>query len=235
MSTASETGWAKQEASREERLFEETISYPITRQLVVHLIELRNISPDFSRCPYCGSNDIWNMVWPASLALAQHLAQAFPAGHWPGKQVLVIGCGVGLESVTLAKLGAHVTALDHVPAALTLVQRSCQHNALPPVRTLGTCWLDSRSVQQLSQYEVLIGSDVLYESADAGSLQELLTVALQPGGLALFADPHRDSATAFLSRLASSGFQVQVHHSQTHWIPEREEVRMYQINHPGRT
>jgi 2-polyprenyl-3-methyl-5-hydroxy-6-metoxy-1,4-benzoquinol methylase len=216
-------------------VFEETISYPITRQLVVRLIELRNVPPDFSRCPYCGATALWHLLWPTSLALSQHLAQAFPAGHWQGKQVLVIGCGVGLESVTLAKLGAHVTALDHVPAALRLVQRSCQQNVLPPVRPLCTCWLDRSSVQQLGQYEVLIGSDVWYDSADAVALQELLTVALQPGGMALFADPQRESAKAFLRRFESSGFAVQVHQSQTPWIPERQEVRIYHITHQGKT
>ena len=216
-------------------MYEETIAYRITQQLVVDLIELRDISPDFSWCSYCGSNDIWNMVWPASIALAQYLAQAFPAGHWQDKQVLVIGCGVGLESVTLAKLGAHVTVLDHVSAALELAQRNCKKNSLPPIETLCTCWLDSSSVQQLGQYEVLIGSDVLYESADAESLQELLTMTLKPGGIGLFADPQRDSAQVFLNRLESANFQVQVHHSQTQWIPERKEVQMYQINHQSRT
>jgi 2-polyprenyl-3-methyl-5-hydroxy-6-metoxy-1,4-benzoquinol methylase len=216
-------------------VFEETITYPLTRQLMVRLIELRNVPPEFSRCPYCGATTLWHLLWPASVALSQHLAQAVPAGHWQGKPVLVIGCGVGLESVTLAKLGAQVTALDHVPAAVRLVQRSCQQNAVPPVRTLCMCWLDSRSVQQLGQYEVLIGSDVLYDSADAGSLQELLTVALKPGGMALFADPQRESATAFLTRLASSGFEVQVHQSQTPWSPERQEVQIYHITHQGRT
>jgi 2-polyprenyl-3-methyl-5-hydroxy-6-metoxy-1,4-benzoquinol methylase len=35
-----------------------------------------------------------------------------------------LGCGVGLESVVLATLGAEVWALDHVPAALRLVRQS---------------------------------------------------------------------------------------------------------------
>ena len=214
-------------------MYEETIPYRITRQLTVRLIELRNISSDFSRCAFCGSNDIWNMVWPASIALAQYLARAFPTGHWQDRQVLVIGCGLGLESVTLAKLGARVTVLDHVPAALQLVQRSCKKNGLPPVETRCTCWLDSRSVQQLGQYEVLIGSDVLYQSADAESLQELLCVTLKPNGMGLFADPQRDSAKMFLKRIEPARFEVQVHHSQTEWIPERKEVQMYQINRSG--
>lgn len=216
-------------------MYEETITYQITRQLAVELIELRDIGPNFSRCAYCGSNDIWNMVWPASIALAQYLAQAFPDRHWQDKQVLVIGCGVGLESVVLAKLDARVTVLDHVPAALELVQRNCEKNAVAPIETLQTCWLDKKSVQQLGQYETLIGSDVWYESADAASLQELLAVSLKPRGRGLFADPQRESAKTFLIRLESAGFQVQLHHSQTGWIPERREVQVHHITRPSRT
>ena len=211
--------------------FEETIvSYPITRQLSIRLIELRNVQPDFSRCPYCGTNDFWHLVWPASLALSQHVAEAFPVEYWQGKQVLVIGCGVGLESVTLAKLGAQVTALDHVPAALELVQRNCQQNALPPVHTLCHCWLDTSSVQQLGQYDVIIGSDVLYESADGIWMQELLTTVLKPGGMALFGDPRRAGVEAFFEQLVLEKFQVQTHQEYTRWGSEHEEVRIYQVN-----
>jgi predicted nicotinamide N-methyase len=212
-------------------LFEETIvSYPITKRLSISLIELRNVQPYFSRYPYCGANAFWYLVWPASLALSRHVAKAFPVEYWQGKRVLVIGCGVGLESVTLAKLGAEVTALDHVPEALQLVQRNCQQNALPPVRTLWHCWWDANSTQQLGQYDVVIGSDVLYEAADGVRLQKLLTITLKSGGMGFFADPQRASAQAFLARLESSGFQVQVHQGHTQWGSGREEVRMYQVD-----
>ena len=115
--------------------FEESIlPYRVTPQLVVRLIELRNVQPDFSRCPYCGANDYWHLAWPASLALSQHLASTHPAEWWRDKHTLVIGCGVGLESVVLASLGARVTALDHIPESLKLVQRNCELNTVPAFR-----------------------------------------------------------------------------------------------------
>lgn len=213
-------------------MFEEiAVSYQITKQLAVNLIELRNVPPDFSRCPYCGVNDFWHLVWPASVALSRHLAKAFPVRQWQGKQVLVAGCGVGLESVTLAKLGAQVTALDHVPGALQLVKRNCQQNDLPPVCTLCQCWLDTGSIQQLGQYDIVIGSDVLYESADGIWLQELLATVLKPGGMALFGDPRRVGVDTFFEQLVAAGFQVQVHQGHTRWGSGREEVQMYRVDH----
>src|SRR5271168_2461 len=40
------------------------------------------------------------------------------AGVQPGQQVLDVACGTGVVSVTAARIGAHVTALDLTPELL---------------------------------------------------------------------------------------------------------------------
>ena len=214
----------------ERPLFEESIlPYRVTPQLVVRLIELRNVQPDFSRCPYCGANDYWHLAWPASLALSQYLASTYPAEWWREKQALVIGCGVGLECVVLSSLGAQVTALDHVPEALRLVQRNCELNTVPRVQEQCRCWLDESSVRQLGQYDVLVGADVLYEAVDGGWMYKLSAATLKTGGRAFFGDPRREGVEKFLEQLAAARFHVQAQHRETAWMAGREEVDVYAI------
>ena len=214
----------------ERPLFEEsTLPYRVSPQLVVRLIELRHVRPDFSRCGYCGANDYWHIAWPASLAVSQYLASTQSAEWWQGKRALVIGCGVGLESVVLSSLGAGVTALDHIPESLRLVQRNCELNEVPRVEERCCCWLDENSRHQVGQYDVLVGADVLYDSADGVWIHELLTTLLKPGGLAFFGDPQREGVATFLEQLGASHFHVQVHHRDTEWMAGREEVDVYQI------
>ena len=73
-----------------------------------------------AECDFCGKGYHWNKTWPASLAYSRYLVEGFPRYKLKGCQALVIGCGMGLEGLVLAKLGASVTFLDHVQDALQL-------------------------------------------------------------------------------------------------------------------
>jgi predicted nicotinamide N-methyase len=205
------------------------LTYPVTAQLAVHLTELCAWRPDFPRCQTCGASEFWHIAWPSGLALARYLATTFGAARVQGRRVLVLGCGVGLESVVLGKLGAEVWALDHVPAALRLVQRNCQLNGLAPVHTLCRCWRAPSQLRRLGSYELLIGSDILYEPAEAEAMAAVLQTALTPQGVALFADPGREGVREFFRRVATGGFRVRVRRTQVRWLSSRPEVWIYQV------
>jgi 2-polyprenyl-3-methyl-5-hydroxy-6-metoxy-1,4-benzoquinol methylase len=205
------------------------LTYRVTDELSVRLVEICNWRPDFPRCRYCGANEFWNIAWPTALALSRYLASAFPLARMKGRRVLVVGCGVGLESVVLAKLGARVWALDHVPEALRLVKQNCELNAIAPVHTICCCWQDAKRARRIGHYDMLIGSDVLYEPEDGEWIKSLLTATVKPEGVALFADPLREGVEEFFQGLAASGFRVQAHRAWTRWLSSNEKVRIYQV------
>ena len=128
-----------------------------------------------------------------------------------GKRVLVIGCGAGLEAIVLAKLGAVVSVLDHIPAALQLVAHNCVRNQVEPVTLHLCCWRDARALRRLPASEIVIGSDVLYDPVAARGVTRLLTTVLQPGGKALIADPvrsFRTGAETFVRVVTTAGFRL---------------------------
>jgi len=185
-------------------------TYQITAQLAVTLTEIpRRV--EFPTCPYCGDGDYWHVTWPTSVALARYLAAPARRDTLAGKQVLVIGCGTGLEAIVLAKLGAVVSVLDHIPAALALVVQNCGRNQLQPVTLHPCCWRDARALRRLPAYELVIGSDVLYDPMAARGVTRLLTTVLKPGGTAFIADPlrsFRTGAETFVRLMTATGWQL---------------------------
>src|SRR5262245_3847453 len=197
-------------------------TYQITNQLSINLTEIpRRVQ--FPTCAVCGDGNYWHVTWPTGVALARYLATPARQRTVAGKQVLVIGCGTGLEAIVLAKLGAVVSVLDHVPAALALVAQNCQRNQLEPVMFHTCCWRNARALRRLPAYEIIIGSDVLYDTVAARGVTRLLTTVLKPGGKALIADPvrsFRTGAEPFVRLVTTAGFRL-----TSRWIGRSASTR----------
>lgn len=183
-------------------------TYSITKDLSIRIVEIPD--PENSQvCNFCGKGYHWNRTWPASLALSRYLVEGFPRGKLKGCQALVIGCGMGLEGLVLAKLGASVTFLDHVQEALHVVSQNCLLNDIAPLPMICCCWQDSNNIQTIGKYDLIIASDILYYSDQWVWIKSLLETTLKTKGLALFSDQIRyPDLMDFFYHLTKADFRV---------------------------
>lgn len=138
----------------------------------------------------------WAMVWPAALALAEHLDEPRPGAG----RVIELGCGLGLPGLTAAQLGYEVTVTDNEPRALELVRKSARANGLELAGSRPLDW--TRPGPQGVPLDLVIGADILYDRGLFEALFQLLPRLLARDGSALLSDPRREGVAAFLERLS---------------------------------
>lgn len=143
------------------------------------------------------------LVWESAQALAEALA-ARPE-IIAGKDVLEVGAGVGLPGLVARTLGAaSVRQTDNVAQALTLCRVNAEKNEVDGIELAlanWDAWTDTRG------YDVIIGSDVIYERTAHAPLAAILEQNLRPGGRVLIADPGRQDTPLFLAELTAAGWK----------------------------
>jgi predicted nicotinamide N-methyase len=149
-------------------------------------------------CPYFG------VVWPAARALAGELARRGP--ELAGKSVLELGCGLALPALVAAKLGARVTATDLHPDVPAFLARNLELNALGP-DALEYREHDWRTAPLERSFDLVVGSDILYEAGHPEPVARALAAQIAPGGRILLADPARAYLQACLDELTRLGFR----------------------------
>lgn len=205
---------------------EHIYTYNVADDISIQLVEIPRLKK-FPKCTYCRNGNFWNETWSAASVLSKYLATEFPLERVKGCRILVIGCGVGLEGIVLAKLGAIVSFLDHIPDALQLISQNCFLNKIKSFQMICCCWRDLENVQNIGKYDMVIGSDVLYDPQEWIWIKSLLEITLKTKGLALFSDPMRYDVMDFFRDLAKDGFRVKYIHSG--WVPSDQWALIYCI------
>jgi len=86
-----------------------------------------------------------------------------------GQRVLIVGCGVGTESLVVARYADQVWCNDWSPAACRWCERQLRANELPGSMLCGS-FLDV----ELPEVDWVIGSFLIYHPASVRALTELL-------------------------------------------------------------
>lgn len=156
-------------------------------------------------CPYFG------VVWPAARALANELARRGTglAGkpELAGESVLELGCGLALPALVAAKLGARVMATDLHPDVPAFLARNLELNGLAP-EAIEYREHDWRAAALERTFDLVVGSDILYEAGHPSPVARALAQHVAPGGRILLADPARAYLQACLDELARLGFRA---------------------------
>ncbi|KAG2648100.1 hypothetical protein PVAP13_1NG050800 [Panicum virgatum] len=128
--------------------------------------------------------DYGMFVWPCSVILAEYVWQQ--RARFSGRKVVELGAGTSLPGLVAAKVGADVTLTDiaHNTEVLNNIRRICAlNNASCAVS--GLTWGDwDEPIFDLHPH-IILGADVLYDSANFDNLFATVTFLLEnsPGSV----------------------------------------------------
>jgi predicted nicotinamide N-methyase len=145
---------------------------------------------------------LFGQVWPAGRVLAQ----AMDGFDVAGKRILEVGCGLALSSLVLKRRDADITASDHHPLAGQFLLRNTAANDLPPITFETLDW--KRPDPGLGRFDLIVGSDVLYERGHAGALAALLRIHARRSAEIVIADPGRGHRGSFTQAMVDQGYQA---------------------------
>lgn len=149
------------------------------------------------------SSAVWPMfgvIWPSSLVLA-HYIQERGVGR---KRVLEVGCGMALTSLLLNKQGADISATDYHPDVQAYMLRNTLLNNNPQIAFERVDWADSSD--QLGQFDMIIGSDLLYEDEHIALLSDFILRHAKPTCEVIIVDPGRGRKNKLGHCLSQAGF-----------------------------
>lgn len=146
---------------------------------------------------------LFGQLWPAG----QLLARAMQDFDIRGKRILELGCGIGLASLVLQRRGADVVASDMHPLAEVFLAYNAALNELPALHYRHLNW--DEPLPELGRFDLIIASDVLYETAHAPLLGGVIDRHAHAAAEVLVADPGRGNSAHLNRQLAARGFALE--------------------------
>ena len=141
------------------------------------------------------------MLWPAAIALAHELASR----ELTGKRILELGAGTGLPGIVAASLGARVVQTDRQKLVLHVSKQNAERNGVVAIEHRIADWT---AWEDAEQYDLIVGSDILYAGDLHLPLRHIFETNLAPNGTVLLADPFRDGSLALLEAMEAEGWRV---------------------------
>ena len=135
----------------------------------------------------------WAELWPSSVALAQTVGEH----ALRGARTLELGCGLGLPSIAAARAGGRVLATDWSAEALRFASDNAARNGAE-IETMLVDWNAPEAIVERGPWQLVLGSDVLYEKRNVDQMLDLLPRLVEPSGEVWIADPGRQTSMDFL-------------------------------------
>lgn len=145
---------------------------------------------------------LFGQLWPAGKALARKMSET----DIENRRILELGCGLGLSSLVLQRRGADITASDYHPLAEPFLDYNAALNQLPPITYHNLPW--EQPSAELGRFDLIIGSDILYERDHADMLARLVNRLASPSSEVIITCPGRRYRGRFSRALKAQGYRL---------------------------
>lgn len=173
----------------------------------IHLCTLRNRQEFYdpkgvaAKAGICSASwPIFGVIWPSSLVLAHFIADY----DTKSKRILEVGCGMALSSLLLNNQCADITATDYHPEVQKFLDRNALLNNDKTIDYEQVDWAEKSD--NLGHFDLIIGSDVLYEDRHVQLLACFIENHANPTCEVIIVDPGRGRKNKLSSLLMKFGF-----------------------------
>lgn len=148
---------------------------------------------------------LFGVIWDSGEILARLMLDQEIAG----RRILEVGCGIALASLVLNHRAADITATDYHPEAERFLLENVRLNKGKEIPFVRTGWGDADS--GLGKFDLIIGSDLLYERDHVELLSGFIDRHAQPQCEVILVDPGRGNHPRFSKKMVGLGYA----HSQS--------------------
>ncbi len=146
---------------------------------------------------------LFGVLWPSARVLALEMTTLALSGQ----RILEVGCGLALASLVLHRREGDVTGSDCHPLVPAFLAHNLELNALGAMPYERANW--GRTNPDLGRFDLIIGSDVLYEAGQPGVLSRFIDEHLERDGRVMLVDPNRRQRARFSRDMEDRGFGLQ--------------------------
>lgn len=143
---------------------------------------------------------LFGLVWPSALVLSDRMVTF----ETEGKRVLEIGCGLAIASLSMHQRKIDITASDYHPMVERFLRENVKLNSLPPLPFQTGNWLTENPL--LGKFDLIIGSDILYEQAHPALLSAFIDRHAQAKAEVCIVDPGRGHHNKFHRAMEILGY-----------------------------
>jgi len=163
---------------------------------------------------------LFGIIWPSSKVLA-HLMSEYPID---GVRILEVGCGIGLASLILNHRLADITCTDYHPEVNGFLQENSRLNNGPEIPFTRTTWSDKLTT--LGRFDLIIGSDLLYERSHAADLSKFIDQHSELHGDVIIVDPGRGESARFSKQMSIFGYRINNEQIYSAFLKERGSCKI---------
>lgn len=185
----------------------ETVCVGGTDYQIRSLLDLQQYSDPLGEAERAGispaSWPLFGHIWPSArvLALVMHSFEL------TGKRILEIGAGLGLASLVIHRRKGNMTFSDWHPLSKTFLIENLLLNKLGPLKYQAGNWAGANP--ELGEFDLIIGSDVLYERQQPGQLATFIDTHAAKSAQIIIVDPNRGNRNSFCREMSDLGYQVE--------------------------